>query len=369
MPNCGNGLRNAETDEEKMPVGFVVNLKDIAREAGVSVSTVSRVMKGKGEIAPETRNRIMNISKQMGYHENRFSKAIRTGKTGLVGVIMDYMDPFFGQIARSIEQVLRQNDFLPITLACNQEEAQGLFHRLVEQRVDGMILIPPYDTADNEFFRELSQCGIPIVTIDREIPADVSFVGTDDYLGGWMNAEYFYRLGHRNLGYYSGPPQASSAALRKKGFLEFCIAHADCRYIPFGTEWWYADTDECIRDFLIRNPETTCIGAFYDSYALQLDRLAKELGRRVPEDLAISGFGNLDYHTSQPPFLTTFDQNPRELGRSAVECLLRHMNDKTLAPEKIRIKPELVIRQSTEKKQAEHSADIKKSTRQAERKA
>ena len=95
-----------------MPVGFVVNLKDIAREAGVSVSTVSRVMKGKGEIAPETRNRIMNISKQMGYHENRFSKAIRTGKTGLVGVIMDYMDPFFGQIARSIEQVLRQNDFL-----------------------------------------------------------------------------------------------------------------------------------------------------------------------------------------------------------------------------------------------------------------
>lgn len=201
-----------------MPAGFVVNLKDIAREAGVSVSTVSRVMKGKGEIAPETRNRIMAISKKMGYHENRFSKAIRTGKTGLVGVIMDYMDPFFGQITKSIEQILRQNDFLPVILSCNQEEAQGLFHRLVEQRVDGMILVPPCDTADNEFFHELSQCGIPIVTMDREIPADVSFVGTDDYAGGWMNAEYFYHLGHRKLGYYSGPPQASSAALRKKDF-------------------------------------------------------------------------------------------------------------------------------------------------------
>lgn len=351
-----------------MPAGFVVNLKDIAREAGVSVSTVSRVMKGKGEIAPETRNRIMAISKRMGYHENRFSKAIRTGKTGLVGVIMEYMDPFFGQITKSIEQILRQNDFLPVILSCNQEEAQGLFHRLVEQRVDGMILVPPCDTADNEFFYELSQCGIPIVTMDREIPADVSFVGTDDYAGGWMNAEYFYHLGHRKLGYYSGPPQASSTALRKKGFQDFCSAHADCQYIQFGTEWWYADPDECIRDFLLRYPEVTCIGAFYDSYALQLGRLAKKLGRRIPEDLAISGFGNLDCLSFQEPFLTTFDQKPQELGRAAVESLLRHMNDKTLVPEKIRIKPELVIRQSTEKKQAKHSANIKHSTRQTGRK-
>ena len=94
----------------------------------------------------------------------------------------------------------------------------------------------------------------------------------------------------------------------------------------------------------------------------------KELGRRIPEDLAISGFGNLDCLSFQEPFLTTFDQKPQELGRAAVESLLRHMNDKTLVPEKIRIKPELVIRQSTEKKQAKHSANIKHSTRQTGRK-
>lgn len=156
-----------------MPVGFAVNLKDIAREAGVSISTVSRVIKGKGEIAPETRERIMAISRQMGYRENRFSKAIRTGKTGLVGVLMDYTDPFFGKIAKSIEETLRQNDFLPILLHCSREEAQELFHRLVEQRVDGMILIAPFDTAGNDFFQELSRCGIPIVAMDREIPTDV----------------------------------------------------------------------------------------------------------------------------------------------------------------------------------------------------
>ena len=115
-----------------MPVGFAVNLKDIAREAGVSISTVSRVIKGKGEIAPETRERIMAISRQMGYRENRFSKAIRTGKTGLVGVLMDYTDPFFGKIAKSIEETLRQNDFLPLLLHCSREEAQELFHRLVD---------------------------------------------------------------------------------------------------------------------------------------------------------------------------------------------------------------------------------------------
>ncbi len=351
-----------------MPVGFAVNLKDIAREAGVSISTVSRVIKGKGEIAPETRERIMAISRQMGYRENRFSKAIRTGKTGLVGVLMDYTDPFFGNIAKSIEETLRQNDFLPLLLHCSREEAQELFHRLVEQRVDGMILIAPFDTAGNDFFQELSRCGIPIVAMDREIPADVSFVGTDDYAGGWRNAEYFYQLGHRKLGYYSGPQQASSAALRKKGFLDFCSAHADCRYIQFGTERWYADPDECIRDFLLRHPEVSCIGSFYDCYALQVLRLAEELGRRIPEELALSGFGDLPMLSSQPSFLTTFDQKPRELGRAAVESLLRHMNDKTLAPEKIRIKPELVIRQSTEKKQAKHSADIKNSTGKTGRK-
>lgn len=332
-----------------MPMGFVVNLKDIAEEAGVSVSTVSRVIKGKGEIAPDTRTRIMGIAKKMGYHGNRLSDAIRTGKTGLVGVIMDYSDPFFGKIVKEIEAVLRKKDFLPITLSCNEQDAKSLFHRLVEQRVDGIILIPPHDTADNEFFKELSICGIPVVTMDREVPADVSFVGTDDYAGGWMNAEYFYSRGHRKMGYYAGPPQASSAALRKKGFKDFCDLHADCRYLQFGTEWWYANKDECIREFLKKLPEATCIGSFYDYYALQLYRLATELGRRIPEDLAVSGFGNVEYQYLSGPFVTTFDQKPKELGQCAVECLLRHMNDKTLKPENIRIKPELIIRQSTEK--------------------
>lgn len=330
-----------------MTLNFAVNLKDIAEQAGVSVSTVSRVVKKKGEIAPETRERILKIAKEMGYHDNRLSKAIRTGKTGLIGVMMDYSKGFFGQVACKLEQALLEQDFLPIFLSFSGKKPDFLFHRLVEQRVDGMILVPILDSAGNDCYQEFNRCGIPIVTIDRETPADVCFVGTDDFLGGWKNADYFYQLGHRQLGYYSGPQKASSAALRKKGFFEFCQSHADCRFYQLGSEKWGMDSDAFIREQLEAHPKLTCAGCFYDAYAVQVCRVLRQMGRNVPGDFSVSGFGNVDYEYFDEPFLTTYDQKPALIAQTAAECLCKMIRSSQRCTEKIRLESELIIRNST----------------------
>ena len=137
-----------------MSIDVMASLKDIAETAGCSVSTVSRVLKNKGEIAPATRKKILAIADQFGYHDNRLIYGIRTGRTQTIGLVCDFGNPFFQRIAHGIELELKKEDYLVI-FSSNEENDQKTLKRLVEQRVDGVILVPRNDFADTEYFRDV----------------------------------------------------------------------------------------------------------------------------------------------------------------------------------------------------------------------
>lgn len=321
------------------------SLKDIADATGVSIATVSRVLRNKGEIAPATKKHVLKVAGQMGYHDNRLIYGIQTGRTKTIGVLLP-LDGFFSKILRTIGAELEKRDYLMIL--SGKEDEHAVLKRFVEQRVDGVIMMSSQDLADNTYFSDVISRGLPIVTLDRKTKAEVDFVGTDDYLGGLISAEYFYRLGHRNLAYYQGPKLATPSRLRREGFASFCRKYSDITLTLLGDGSYRTNQDEQILfEFLKSHPEVTAGSAFYDGYACRFWRAALAAGRRVPEDLSIIGFGNIVSPSLSNFEMTTLDQKPELIARTAVDRLFERIgSEKIPEPVDIRIPPELLVRKS-----------------------
>ncbi len=329
-----------------MPRDILPSLKDIANATGVSIATVSRVLRNKGEIAPATKKLVLEAAERLGYHDNRLIYGIQTGRTKTIGVSMP-LEGFFSRILRAVGEELEKRDYL--MLFCRKENEQAMLKRFVEQRVDGVIMVSSQDLADNTYFSDVISRGLPIVTIDRKTKANVDFVGTDDFLGGSMSAEYLYRLGHRKFIYYQGPELATPAKLRRDGFTAVCREHADTSLLLCGDASYNTKYDEQILfEFLMRHPEITAGSAFFDGYACRLWRAVLAAGRRVPEDFSIVGFGNIIPSNLSSFEMTTLDQKPELIARTAVERLFERIgSERNLEPVDIRIPPELLIRKST----------------------
>ncbi len=330
---------------------YLVGLKEIAEATGFSVSTVSRVIKHKGEIAPGTRERIMKVAEELGYHDNRLSIAMKTGKTGTVGVIMSLSVSFFVRLFAAVNHELVARDYLGL-VAINDERSsddRACMKQLLERRVDGIIFVPKNDCANDRYLAEITRRGLPVVAIDRKIPANIDFIGTDDFAGGYMAAEYFYSIGHRVLGYFQGPMQASPARLRREGFTDFCNRRNDCSLHIIGKGDWQVDDPALLAQELKLHPGITAVGAFSDSYAASLIEVAARIGRPVPESLAVLGFGNLADEQTNNFHISTFEQHPEELARVAVDTLFARMENADAPVKELRIKPQLTLKETTER--------------------
>lgn len=314
-------------------------MRDIARATGVSLTTVSRVMSHQGNLSQETRDRIMKVACELGYYDNRLSSAIRLGKTGTVGVLIDLSVSYYNRLFRGIAEALDDRDCLPV-VAYRENEDCAMLHRMIEQRVDGIIIVPTQDDSDNQFYREVMDCGIPMIAVDREVPADIDFVGTDDYEGGRCVAEFLYHKGHRQIGYYAGPQQASPARLRFQGFHDFCEEHTEVSMIQIGDGSWPCMSYEKLISFFKSHAQMTAVACYSDYYARQILTAAK-LAERSPVPL-VFGFGNIisEFPDSQP--IPTVEQHPEQQGRFAVERLFLRMQHPELSPEKFRFSPELL---------------------------
>ncbi len=323
----------------KMRNRKIVSMRDIARATGVSMTTVSRVMSNQGNLSQETRDRIMKTARELGYYDNRLSSAIRLGRTGTVGVLIDLSVSYYNRLFRGIAGALDERDCLPV-VAYRENEDCAMLHRMIEQRVDGIIIVPTQDDSDNQFYCEVMACGIPMIAVDREVPADIDFVGTDDYEGGRCVAEYLYRKGHRRIGYYAGPQLASPARLRFQGFRNFCLEHPEVSMIQIGEGNWPCMPYEEMIPFLEEHTEITAIACHTDYYARQILSAAKLAG--ISSIPVVCGFGNITSEFPDTIPIPTVEQHPEQQGRFAVERLFLRMKHPELVPEKFRFPPELL---------------------------
>lgn len=340
----------------------MTNLKTIARLAGVSVSTVSRVLSGKSKKKNHKTEKILEIAEKLGYKKNLLARSIRTGKSYTIGVIIsDISYSFYPEIVKGIEEVLTEKGYgmiLKNTFEDPEKEKRAI-HNLVERQVEGIIISPILEDVNEEYFWELREKKKPFVVIDRFYPYIIcDFVGVDDRQGGYIAVKHLIELGHENIGMVTGPLNTFTGKERFEGYKDALLEYGIKFKKEYVVEGIYGSYEEVIKvgrekteELLKRVPEIT--GIFYgtDTLAVGGMRYLKEKGIKIPDDISIVGFADLIEAELTDPPLTTIRQPKYLMGKKAGELILKKIenNDGNEKKQKIILKTELVVRRTTKK--------------------
>jgi DNA-binding LacI/PurR family transcriptional regulator len=314
------------------------SLADIARHAGVAISTVSRVLRGKGTVSPATARRITASAKRLRYRPNLLVQGMQTGRSRTIGVMVPVDDPFHAELVCGIHDTLVAADYAPLVLWSGSSrplsrtvtELEQL-HRLIDRRVDGIILRPVTDDADDVYFREAVSRDLPVIAVDRVLAkVQVDFVGCADADGARLVAEHLLALGHRHLGHVAGALFTSTGRQRHDAFLATAAAAgATCLVVEDPT---FSDGEMQARQLLAASPRITAVFCANDLLAAGAYRAAARLGRRIPADLSIIGFGDLPIAALMAPPLTTVHQPAYQIGSEAAARMLVRCAGERSAP-------------------------------------
>jgi LacI family transcriptional regulator len=324
-----------------------VTIQDVAKTAGVSVSTVSRVLNGRVDVASETQVRILSVIDDLGYASNLAARSMRSQRKNLIGLIMpDIAYPFAFEVMKGVNQVITETEFdLMVYTTGNVRKIGTASHEqkyvslLNNSLTDGVIIVAPVSG-------EFSTVG-PIVSIDSVVPnLNHPSVHATNYRGAMDAVEYLIGLGHRRIAHISGRPELESSVRRLKGYreaLEKAAIPVDESLIAAGD--YTTDTGiECARALLSLDHPPTAIFASNDQMAMGVFQVAQERGLRIPEDLSLAGFDNIT--ESKHLGLTTVDQFIAEMGAMAVKMLIQMINGETLDTPTYKMQTQLVVRNS-----------------------
>lgn len=327
-------------------------MADVAREVGVSMMTVSRVINDKDDVSPATRQRVLEAIERLGYRPSGIARGLATHHTGTLGlVIPDVANPFFAEVARGVEQIAYAEGYN--VFLCNTDEDPerelDVLGSLEEKRVDGIVLCS--SRLDSVDLQLLVNANPAVVLINRRVDGgerSAAAVLVDDVLGGQLTAGHLLSRGHRAIGFLSGPVESRSGQGRVEGYRQALVAH----HIPYRPEWVAACAPvahagaAAARQLLTAHRDLTALLCYNDLVAVGALRACAELGLRVPKDLAIVGFDDIPLAALVAPALTTCRVPRHELGTRAVELLLARIREETATEQEIVLVPELVVRAS-----------------------
>jgi DNA-binding LacI/PurR family transcriptional regulator len=304
-----------------------ITMKDVALESGVNISTVSRALNDGRGVHDATRRHILSIAAKLNYRPNRIARGLATGRSTSLGLIVsDIRNPFFAEVARGAEDAARSAGY--DLVLCNGDldgDKQMQYVRsLMEKRVDG-ILMNSVSALNRRQQEQLARCGVPIVLLNRAAaPKAFATVHADNEAGGALAAEFLLRLGHRNIMHLTGPRRHGNLTDRERGFvrtLEQKTQRVEAA-VMHGENSFYGGFTLASK-LLAQQRRVTAIFAGNDLMAFGIIRAILEAGYRIPGDLSVVGFDNLELASVTHPPLTTIHQPKYETGRLAVEVLLR----------------------------------------------
>ena len=306
-----------------------VSVKDVAERSGTSLGTVSRVLNGSASVSANARERVEKAIEELGYSPNAGARQMRSGRSGLVGILLPSLDlPFFGILAQALEQALFEHGYH--CLICNTDENEENERRyvatLISQKVDGIIVAWVMATKN---FSRLSDAATPIIAVDRSPDGrEEDLVSVDHRAGGRLMAEYLLRLGHTKISVIGAPTHSKPIALRIEGIKEVLQENGlEPMQIALGKEHSFDACFRLARGVFDADPPTALIGTT-DIAAIGAIHAAHELGLRIPRDISVIGFDNLPQSAHIFPALTTVDQPIRLLGTLAAEKLLNRIDPK-----------------------------------------
>lgn len=306
---------------------------DVARAAGVSVSTVSRVLNNANHpIHPETRERVLEAARALGYWASPLARALVTKQSGLVGVIVgDATDPYFAAISRGVEDVARHHGYLVVI--CNSDRIPAVelnyVRMLASYQADGIIFAgggltdTEYLAALRPAVTDLHQRGVPIVTIGHHLFSSRQ-VNIDNVAATRDMTEYLIHLGHRAIALIDGPAGLTTSDLRGAGYRDAMAAHGlavpPALVVPGA--YTYESGLRAGRQLLESKPRPTAIFASNDLLALGCLSALKEAGVRVPDEISLAGFDNITATQYVAPPLTTVDVPMMEMGAEAMRRVI-----------------------------------------------
>jgi LacI family transcriptional regulator, galactose operon repressor len=329
----------------------VVTRDDVARSAGVSTAVVSYVVNGGPRpVSEATRSRVERAIRDLGYRPNGIARALVTQRSNALALVVpDAVNPFFAQLAQTVEVASFSRGYtLLIGNAQDDPEVELSYVRtFLERGVDGVI-VAPSASAENTG-KLLASAATPTVVIDRAFrPDQFDTVVVDNALGGHLATTHLIQHGHRIIACLAGPRELPTARDREYGWHRALRDASEDGYTgpSVSTSFSRQAAYEATLDLLSRRPTPTAIFATADEHALGIYRAAAELGRRIPEDLAVVSFDNADAARFAVPALTTVHQPLEQMAERAVALLLARLSDPKSPPNHERLPVQLVPRGS-----------------------
>lgn len=332
------------------------SIKDIAKQAGVSHTTVSRALHNSPLISEKTTRRIIEIASDLGYRPSFAARSLKTNRSQALGVIVSHIaDPFFSEILQGIDDVAQSNGYSLFIAAAQYDpkREQAIIQTMREHRVDGVILCSPRFTSEQSY--QLQSYNIPIVAINNQGTADYRYsIYHDDVDGGRQACEHLVQLGHIRIAYLGDASSGRSNRERLSGFRQV-MGEAG---LPIKPEFIHqvignSPTQglEAVEYFINLSIKPTAVICYNDMMAVGVVKGLRLAGIQVPANLSMTGFDNILYSDYTYPPLTTIDQPKRFLGAEAARMMLDQLGSTTALIQSEarikRLKGMLLIRQST----------------------
>ncbi len=323
-------------------------IREVAIRAGVSSTTVSHVINNTRFVSEEVRQRVQAAMIELGYHPNALARSLRRGETNTLGLILpDSANPFFAEIGHSVETAAFSHGYNVIL--CNTDgdvdRERTYVDVLLKKQVDGIVFVAAGERSDS--ISHILKLEIPIVVVDRDLPeVQLDTVLSDNYQGGYLATQHLINLGHRRIACISGPSHLNPSALRVTGYKQALLdAHIPVydhlmrqgNFHP--SSGWQATLD------LLTLPEKpTAIFACNDLMAMGVLRAAAECGVRVPQELAVMGYDDIELSSYTTPALSTVRQPKAEIGQTAVRMVLERIQNKDIPPRRELHPAQVIVR-------------------------
>lgn len=327
----------------------MVTIREVAKRAGVSVATVSRVLNNNGYVSQKTMEKVQHSIEQLKYKPNDVARSLFKGKSKMIALLVpDIMNPFFPELARSVEDVCNMHGYTFVL--CNTdnsiEKELSYLNALQQKSVDGLIIVS--STLTREHTEEVN---VPIISLDRTFDTNFSTVKSNNRQGAKLATEYLKSIGCRRIAHITGPENASNTMERLQGFLD----------VVKDEEWFLSDyvvtgdynmhvAKSEIMKLLSEHPEIDGLFVGNDVMAVGALKVAESMKISVPDDLSIIGFDGITLGETTTPTLTTVAQPIYKMGSRAAELLMKQINNPTISNQTEEFSAQLIERQSTRKR-------------------
>lgn len=333
------------------------SITDLAKQLGVSVSTISRALSDHPSISDATKKKVWKVADDLHYQPNHMAAGLRKGRSNLLGVLVPHIDGhFFTMVVKGIEEVASKAGFNVLICQSNEDvvHERKNIQTLINAQVEGILVSLSRSTHEFTHFEKARKHGIPLVFFDRILEGfDVSAVVLDDRAGGYQATRHLLAQGYRRIAHFAGPQHLNIYKNRQLGYAdalrEFGVVVED--ELILHSDMTLEDGAAGMQQLLALPQPPEAIFSASDFAAVGALQVLQSRGLRVPADLAIVGFSNETFASLTTPKLTSVDQHCEQMGRSAVRMFLEMLEERSndFLPRRVVLQPKLLVRDSSQR--------------------